>query len=99
MSLKEIMDFLKNKNWKTVFRNMEGKYNGYTEYDKKRISIDIDICQAVADTMIHEYLHVKYDKWTERKVRRETKKIIKQMTNKEIVRMAKQIFRNVPLEN
>lgn len=100
MTFEEIAEFLSQNGWRVVFRKIDDKdkTDGITEYHKNRISIDSKICREVADTMIHEYLHAKHsDNWSERKVRRETKKIIGKMSEKEIVRMAKQIFRTVPL--
>lgn len=98
MTFKKIAEFLSRNGWKAVFRKIEGNSDGLAEYDKKRISIHSRICREVADTMIHEYLHAKHSDWSEKKVRRETKKIINRMSEQKIVRMAKKIFKTVPLE-
>jgi hypothetical protein len=90
------MDFLESEDYETVFRWIDKSTYGQADFDKHLISINV--YWAVADTLIHEYLHAKHPKWTEERVRNRTSEIIRKMTVEEIITMAKQALAKIPWE-
>lgn len=96
MTFEKIMIFLGKEDYETVFRWIDKRTYGLTDFDKHLISINV--YWAVADTLIHEYLHAKHPKWTEAHVRRRTAAIIRKMTVEEIIVMAKEALAKIPWE-
>jgi hypothetical protein len=85
----------KKKKWKWVTDNkMKGAY-GETDFDKKTVKVNKKIHKnkkvkmgipkkdgTLLNTIVHEGLHVKHPKMTEKVVRKEARKVVNKMGTK-----------------
>lgn len=64
-------EFAKGGIFEAEIIDPERHVEGLCDYDTAQITINPKV--SVVDTLIHELLHRRYPKWTERRVRQETR--------------------------
>ena len=74
------------------FKWIDRNTYGIIEEEKQRITINLEL--LVLETFVHEYLHWRFPKWSEKRVERETERRMKRMTLKEVSRYCRVIFKN-----
>lgn len=68
---------------------IDKKTLGYAEFDTNRITINIDL--FTADLAIHELLHLKHNEWGERRVLKQTKRILSRLKVSQIRALARRV--------
>jgi len=85
------LDFLKRQGFSLCVGTLPKSTLGVTMFDLK--SIVIDVPKNVVATFLHEYMHVRRPKASEKATEKSAIKIMARMTNKEISQLALRIMR------
>ena len=65
---------------------------GFYECDGKEEIIKIDYRYDIVATIIHETLHAIHEKWTEREVRKEERRLLKGLSEKQILNLLRRFL-------
>lgn len=85
------LKYLKKRGYRVCFTDLPTKILGACDTESRIVAID-PILHFV-DTFLHEYLHARYPKLSERKIEDMTYRVRMRMTRKEIDQLAKAVWK------
>jgi hypothetical protein len=77
-------EFSKGKIFEARLNSLRKREHLYGIFDEDRLEIVIDPRRAIVETLIHELLHRRYPKWSERRVRQAEKRIMADMALEDV---------------
>ncbi|MEK7596196.1 MAG: hypothetical protein AAB564_01445 [Patescibacteria group bacterium] len=95
-SLKELKRFFEDSEYKISFNWIDKNTFGNINYSKEKIFINIYI--LLINTFIHEFLHNKYPKLSEKKIEEKTKNYSNHLTVSDIKKITKYLLKKMAWE-
>lgn len=92
-SIYELM--LRERQYEVKFKWLGKKIFGEINYSEEKIYINIYL--FLVDVYIHEMLHERYTELSEKKIKIKTDKAITRMTQRQIMRLAKQLLKRLKI--
>lgn len=90
-SLKELKDFFEKGEYDISFKWIDKNTFGLINFSKEKIFLNIYL--LIMDTFIHEFLHNKYPRLSEKKIRKKTKNFLNRLTVSNIKEITKYLLK------